>query len=114
MKPMPSTRIDPHQTLLVFTAWTANEQGESNPDLNDQHSDPLEIGSKLCIPDIAHWGHQQVETHWKYTDLANVVHDVFSIILHDISVESGFSLGRDVISRSQTEMSRETVRKKWL
>jgi len=71
--------------------------GQINPNLNDYHSDPMEISSTFWIPDITNWWRQQEETHSKYVDLSNVAHDIFSIIPHRIGVEASFSLGRDVI-----------------
>jgi hypothetical protein len=37
--------------------------GQSNPNLNDYHSDPMEISSTFWIPDITDWWRQQEETH---------------------------------------------------
>ena len=37
--------------------------GQFNPDLNDFHSDPIEICSTFWIPDITDWWCQQEETH---------------------------------------------------
>jgi hypothetical protein len=71
--------------------------GQINPNLNDYHSDPMEISSTFWIPDITDWWRQQVETHSKYADLCNVARDTFSITPHGMGVEASFSLGRDVI-----------------
>jgi len=71
--------------------------GQINPNLNDYHSDPMEISSTIWILDKTDWWHQQEETHSKYTDLSNVARDTFSIIPHGVGVEASFSLGRDVI-----------------
>jgi len=67
--------------------------GRIDPNLNDYHSDPMEISSTLWIPDITDWWRQQEEPHSKYPDLSNVVRDIFSIIPHGVGVEASFSLG---------------------
>jgi len=71
--------------------------GQIYPNLNDYHSDPMEISSTFWIPDITNWSRQQEETHSTYADLSNVAWDIFSIIPHGVGVEASFSLGRDVI-----------------
>jgi len=38
-------------------------RGQINPNLNDYHSDPMEISSTFWIPDITDWWRQQEETH---------------------------------------------------
>jgi len=67
--------------------------GQVTPDLDDYHSDPMEISRIFWIPDIAEWWRQQEETHSKYADLSNVARDIFSIIPHGVGVEASFSLG---------------------
>jgi len=67
--------------------------GQGNPNLDDYHSDPMEISSTFWIRDIADWGRQQEETHSKYADLSNVARNIFSIIPHGVGVEASFSLG---------------------
>jgi len=71
--------------------------GQINPNLNDYHSDPMEISSTFWIPDITDWWRQQEKMHSKYVDLLNVVRDIFSIKPHGVGVEASLSLGRDVI-----------------
>jgi hypothetical protein len=71
--------------------------GQINPILNDYHCDPMEISSTFWIPDITYWWRQPEETHSKYADLSNVVHDIVSIILHGVGVEASISLRRDGI-----------------
>jgi len=51
--------------------------GRINPNLNDYHSDPMEISSTFWIPDITDWWRQQEEMHSKYADLSNVACDIF-------------------------------------
>jgi len=84
--------------------------GQINPNLNDYHSDPMEISSTFWIPDITDWWRQQEETHSKYADLANVARDIFSIIPHGIGVEASFSLGWDVIGWRQSKTTGENLR----
>jgi len=67
--------------------------GQINPNLNDYHSEPMEISSTFWIPDIAEWWRQQEETHSMSADLSNVARDIFSIISHGVGVEASFSLG---------------------
>jgi len=86
--------------------------GQINPNLNDYHSDPMEIISTFWIPDVTDWGRQQGETHSKYADLSNVAHDIFSIIPHGVGVEASFSLGRDVIGWRQSKTTAETLHEK--
>jgi hypothetical protein len=86
--------------------------GQTNPNLNDYHSDPMEISTTFWIPDITDWWRQQEETHSKYANLSNVARDIFSIIPHGVGVEASFSLGRDVIGWRQSKTTGETLRKK--
>jgi len=86
--------------------------GQINPNLNDYHSDPMEISSKFWIPDITDWWCQQEETHSKYADLSNLARDIFSMIPHGVGVEASFSPGRDDIRWRQSKTTGETVREK--
>jgi len=86
--------------------------GQINPNLNDYHSDQMEISSTFWIPDITDWWRQQEDTHSKYADLSNVARDIFSIIPHGFGVEASFSLGRDVIGWRQSKTTGETLREK--
>jgi hypothetical protein len=86
--------------------------GQMNPNLNDYHSDPMEISRTFWIPDITDWGRQQEEKHSKYADLSDVAHDIFSIIPHGVGVEARFSLGRDVIGWTQSKTTGVILRKK--
>jgi hypothetical protein len=40
-----------------------NNWGQINPNLNDYHSDPMEISSTFWIPDITDWWRRQEKTH---------------------------------------------------
>jgi len=86
--------------------------GQINPNLNDYHTDPMEISSTFWIPDITDWWGQQEEMQSKYADLSNVARDIFSIIPHGGGVEGSFSLGRDVIGWRQSKTTGETLREK--
>jgi len=86
--------------------------GQIKPNLNDYHSDPMEISSTFWIPDITDWWHQQEEMHSQYTDLSNVARNIFSIIPHGVGVEASFSLGRDVIGWRQSNTTGKTIREK--
>jgi len=70
--------------------------GHMKPNLNDYHSDPMEISSILWLLEITAWWHQQEETHSKYTDFSNVARNIFSIIPRGVRVEDSFSLGHHV------------------
>jgi len=83
--------------------------GQINPNLNDYHSDPMEISSTFWLPDITDWWRQQEETHAKYADLSDVARDIFSILPHGVGVEASFSLGRDVIGWRQSKTTGETL-----
>jgi len=87
-------------------------RGQINPNLNDYHSDPMEICSTFWIPDITDWLRLQEDTHSKYTDLSNVARDIFSIIPQGVRVEASFSLGRDGIGWRQSKTTSETLRNK--
>jgi hypothetical protein len=86
--------------------------GQINPNLNDYHSDAMEISGTLWIPDLTDWWRQQEETHSKYANLSNVAHDIFSIVPHGVGVEAGFSLRRDVIGWRQSKTTEETLHEK--
>jgi len=86
--------------------------GQINPNLNDYHSDPMEISSTFWLPDITDWWRQQEETHSKYADRSNVACDIFSIIPHGVGVEASFSVGRHVIGWRQSKTTDETIREK--
>jgi hypothetical protein len=94
----------PHEALKNW--------GQINPNLNDYHSDPMEISSTFWIPDITDWWRRQEETHSKYPNLSNVARDIFSIIPHGVGVEASFSLGRDVIGWSQQKTTGKTLGEK--
>jgi hypothetical protein len=66
--------------------------GQINPNLNDYHSDRMEISSSLWIPDITDWWRQQEAMHSKYANLSNGARDIFSILPHAVGVEASFSL----------------------
>jgi len=83
---------------------------EINPNLNDYHSDPMEIRSTLWLPDITDLWRQQEETHWTYADLSNVACDIVHIIPHRVAVEASFPLGRDDIGWRQSKTTGETLR----
>jgi len=97
---------------LNSPAEAPNNWGQINPNLNDYHSDPMEISSTFWIPDITYWWRQQEKTHSKYPDLSNVARDIFSIIPHGVRVEASFSLGWDVIGCRQSKTTGETLREK--
>ena len=67
--------------------------GQLNLNLNDYHSDPMEISRMFLLPDITDWWHQVENTHSMYADLSNGARDIFPIIPHGVGVEASFTLG---------------------
>ena len=88
--------------------------GQINPNLNDYHTDPLEISSTFWSPDITDRWQQEEETHSKYADLFKVARDIFSNITDAVGVKASYSHGRDVIGWRQSKTTRKTLRKKVL
>jgi len=86
--------------------------GQINPNLDDYHSDPMDISRIFWLPDITDWSRQQEKTNSKYANLSNVARDIFSIIPHGVGVEASFSLGRDVIVLRQSKTTGGTLRDK--
>jgi len=84
--------------------------GLINLNLNDYHSDPMEISSIFWLPDITDWWGHQEETHSKYADRSNVARDIFSIIHYGVGVEASISLGRDVFGWKQSKTTGKTHR----
>jgi len=82
---------------LNFPSNATKNWGHLDSNLNDYHSDPMEICSSFWLPDKTDLWRQQEETHSKSTDLSNVARNIFSIITHGVGVEASFSFGRNVI-----------------
>jgi hypothetical protein len=85
--------------------------GQLNSNLNDYHSDPMEINSTFWIPDITDWWRQQQSTLSENADLSNVVYDIFAIIPHGVGVEARYSLARDATGWRQSKTTGVTLRK---
>jgi len=94
---------------LISPPEAPQRWGQINPNLNDYHSDPMEISSTFWLPDITDWWLQQEETHSKYANFSNVACNIFSIIPHGVGVEASFSLGRDVIGWRQSKTTGKTL-----
>jgi hypothetical protein len=114
-------RSDRAASLLTATWLDLNSPpelplnwGQCNPNLNDYHSDPMEITCTFKLTDISDWWRQQEEMHSKYTDYSSVARDIFSIIPYGVEVEASVSLGRDVIGRRQSKTSAETLCEKFV
>jgi len=86
--------------------------GQVKPNLDDYHSDRMEICKTFWSPDITEWWRQQDDTHSKHADLSNVARDIRPIIPHGVGVEASFSLGWDVIGWSQWKTTSEIFREK--
>jgi len=111
-KRSPSMLIDCGKAELDLPVWGTKELGANYPNLNDCHSNQMEISRTFRILDIANWCPEQEDTHSKSADLSNVAHDIFSIIPHGVGVEASFLLSRDVIGWRQSKTTGETIRKK--
>ena len=83
--------------------------GQVASNVNDYHSDLMEISSTLWILDITDWWRQQEETHSKYADVGNMVHVIFSIIPPGVGVEASFSLAQVIIGWRQSTTTDETL-----
>jgi len=104
--------LTPSRLYLNSPCEAPKNWGQIDSDLNEYHSNPMEISSTVWIPDITDWCSQQEETHSKYTDLTNVARDIVSIILHGVGVQASFYLGRNVICWRQSKTTGETLREK--
>jgi len=101
----------------MTTAWlylnsppeSTKNWGQVNPNLNDYHSDPLEISSPFWILHITDWRRQQEETHSKYGDLTHLARDIFFIIPNGVGLEASFSFVRDVIGWRLSKTTSETL-----
>jgi hypothetical protein len=80
--------------------------------LNDYHSDPMEISCTFWLTDITDWWRQQEEKQTKYADPSNGARDIFSIIPHGVGVEASSSLQQNVIGWRQWKTTGETLREK--
>jgi len=99
---------------LYLPAELPHNWGQIHPNLNDYHTDPMEIGSTCWLPDITDRWRQQEETHSMYADLSTVARDISSIIPHGVGVEASFSLGWDVIGWRELNTTGETLCEKLL
>jgi len=86
--------------------------GQINLNLNDYHSDQIQISSTFWLPNITNWWGQQDETHSKYADLSNVACDIVSVIPHSVGVEASVSRGRGFIGWRQSITTGETLNEK--
>jgi hypothetical protein len=84
--------------------------GQIDLKFNDYHSDPMDISATFWLLDITDWWQRQEETHSKYANLSNVVHNIISIIPHGAGVEAKFSLLQHVIGWRQSKTTGETLR----
>jgi len=84
--------------------------GQVDWNINDDHSEQMEIHSTIGIPDITDWWRQQLETHSKYTNLSNVAGDIFPIIPHGVGPQARLSLGLVVIGWRQCNITGRTLR----
>jgi hypothetical protein len=97
---------------LNSLAEATKNWGQIDPNLNDYHSDLMEISSTFWILDITDSLHQQEETNSKYTDLSNVARSMVSFIAQGVGVEDCLSLGRNVIGWRQAKTTVQTLRGK--
>jgi len=83
--------------------------GQIIPNLNDYHSNQMEISSTFWLPDITDWWWLQGEMHSKYANLSNVRNNIFFIIPYGLGVEASVSLEPDGIRWRQSKTTGETV-----
>jgi hypothetical protein len=109
-------QIDRSPSLLTATRLYLNSPpelphswGQINPNLNDYHSNPMEISSSSWLLDITAWCGPQEITHSSYADLYSVARNIFFKIPHGVRVEGSFSLRRDVICWRQSETTLKTL-----
>jgi hypothetical protein len=88
---------------LNSLAEATKNWGQIDPNLNDFHSNLMEISSTFWILDITDSSHQQEETNSKYTDLSNVARSMVFFIAQAVGVEDCLSLGRNVIGWRQAK-----------
>jgi hypothetical protein len=91
-RPLTATTLYLNSLPEVPRRW-----GQINPNLNDYCTDGMEVSSAFWTPDITDCWRNHEKLNTKYADLANMVHDIFSIMPHRVGVEAGFSLGWDGI-----------------
>jgi hypothetical protein len=60
-----SCLITSARLYLNSTPESPKTWGQVYADVNESHSDPMEIHSLFWLPDISSWWHQQEETHSK-------------------------------------------------
>ena len=99
---------------LILPPEVPKNLGQLNPNLNEYHSDPMDMSSTLWLPDITDRWCQQAETNSKHAHLSNVAREIFSIIPHSVGVEAHFSIGRDVIGWRQSKTTGGTLRQKFI
>ena len=99
-----AARLSVNSPPEATTNW-----GQIDPNVNDYHSDPMEIRSTFWLPDITDWWCQQAETHSKYANCSNVARNIFSIILHRVGLEASLSLGRAVRGWRQSQTTGDTL-----
>jgi len=102
--------------MLYFNSppETPKNRGQFISELNEYHSDPMEIRSTVRLRDITDWWRLQKETPSRYADLSNVACDIFSIIPHGVGVEVSFSLGGDVIPWWTSKTTGKTICEKFV
>jgi len=85
--------------------------GQVNPNLQNYHSDSMEISITFWVPDISNWCRQPEETHSKYANLSNVAGNILCIVQLSIKVEASISLGQDVIRLMHSTTTSKTLDK---
>jgi hypothetical protein len=96
---IPPGRSNPAAHFLTATRLYLNSPselpqnwGQLQPNLNDYHSNSMEISSTFWLLEISNWWRQQEKMHSIYADFSDVAHNIFSIIPHSVGVEASFSL----------------------
>ena len=106
-----AARLLPTARLHLKSPLVApKNQGQINPNLNEYHTNPIQISSTLWLPERTDWWCQHNGTHSKYAVLSNAARNILCIIPHGVGVESNFCLGQDVIGWRQSKTTGETFR----
>jgi len=101
---------------MLYYNWppeTPKNQGQIISELNEYHSDPMEIRSTFCLRDITDSWHQQKETPSRYAEFSNVACELFSIIPDGVGVKASFSLGGDFIAWWTSKTTGKTLCEKF-
>jgi len=107
-----SRRLTAARLHLNQLSGAPKNRGQMITNVNDYHSNPMEISCVFVIQDITDWLSQPEEQHSRYCNLSNMAGNNFSTMTHGVWVEARLSLERDVINRRQSKMTHKTLRER--